>query len=146
MRAPAGNAGSVPLLCSGAGIDRPPVLRATLERIHFMINQLRTMALAAAMVTGASGIALAQGCPPGYLYDGAYCQPAATPGGVVGGAANAAGAIVGGAANTAGAIVGGTVGAVTGAPYYGSTYPAPAYGPTCPAGYYLAQGACYPRQ
>lgn len=111
-----------------------------------MINKLRTMALAAALATGASGMALAQGCPPGYFFDGAYCRPGATPGGVVAGAANTAGAIVGGAANTAGAIVGGTVGAATGAPYYGSPYPAPAYAPTCPAGYYLAQGACYPRR
>ena len=92
-----------------------------------MINKLRTLALAAALATGASGIALAQSCPPGYWFDGAYCRAGATPGGVVGGAANAAGAIVGGAANTAGAIVGGTVGAVTGAPYYA---PQPYYAPT----------------
>jgi hypothetical protein len=143
MRACAWNVGLVPLFSSGAGIDCPLVLRAILERIYLMISKLRTMALAAALVTGASGMALAQGCPPGYYYDGAYCRPGA--GGVVGGAANAAGAIVGGAANTAGAIVGGTVGAVTGAPYYAPA-PAPAYGPTCPAGYYLAQGTCYPRQ
>jgi hypothetical protein len=111
-----------------------------------MINKLRTMALAAALATGASGIAFAQGCPPGYYYDGAYCRPGATPGGVVGGAVGTAGAIASGAIGTAGAIAGGTVGAVTGAPYYGSPYPAPAYAPTCPAGYYLSQGACYPRQ
>jgi hypothetical protein len=91
-----------------------------------MIIMLRTMTLAAALATGASGIALAQSCPPGYWFDGAYCRPAGGPG-VVGGAANAAGAIVGGAANTAGAIVGGTVGAVTGAPYYA---PQPYYAPT----------------
>ena len=98
-----------------------------------MINRFRTMALAAALVTGASGIALAQGCPPGYMFDGRYCQPAGAPG-VVGGAANAAGAIVGGAANTAGAIVGGTVGAVTGAPYYAPA-PQPYYGTSYPPSY-----------
>src|SRR5689334_5372556 len=111
MLARAGNVGLAAVFCSGAGIDFRLVLRAIIERIYFMISKLRTLALAAALVTGASGMALAQGCPPGYYYDGAYCQPGATPGGVVGGAANAAGAIVGGAANAAGAIVGGTVGA-----------------------------------
>jgi hypothetical protein len=96
-----------------------------------MINKLRTLALAAALATGASGIAFAQSCPPGYWFDGAYCRPAATPGGVVGGAANAAGAIVGGAVGAAGAIVGGTVGAITGAP-------------ACAPGYVLYNGGCYP--
>jgi hypothetical protein len=144
MRAGVWNVGLAPVFCAGAGKGCPLVLRAILERIYLMISKLRTMALAAALVTGASGMALAQGCPPGYYYDGAYCRPGA--GGVVGGAANAAGAIVGGAANTAGAIVGGTVGAVTGAPYYGSPYPAPGYAPACPAGYYMSQGGCYPRQ
>jgi hypothetical protein len=96
-----------------------------------MINRLRTMALAAALATGASGTALAQTCPPGYMFDGAYCQPAATPGGVVGGAVGAAGAIAGGAIGAAGAIVGGTVGAITGAP-------------ACAPGYVLYNGGCYP--
>lgn len=125
-----------------------------------MRNRISTLALAAALTLGASGIALAQGCPPGYAFDGAYCQPAPTPGGIVGGAANAAGnivggavgaagAIAGGAVNAAGNIVGGTVGAVTGQPpypppppAYGSTYPSGST-VTCPPGYVLNSGACY---
>lgn len=104
-----------------------------------MRNRISTLALAAVLAVGASGIALAQTCPVGYWFDGAYCQP----GGVVGGAANAAGAIVGGAVNTAGAIAAGTVGAVTGQPpYYGSSVPPPA--PACPPGYVLYSTGCYP--
>ena len=98
-----------------------------------MINRFRTMALAAALVTGASGIALAQGCPPGYMFDGRYCQPAGGPG-VVGGAVGTAGAIASGAIGAAGAIAGGTVGAVTGAPYYAPA-PAPYYGSSYPPSY-----------
>ena len=128
-----------------------------------MRNKLSTLALAAVLAVGASGIAFAQTCPPGYAFDGAYCQPAPTPGGVVGGAANAAGAIVGGAVGAAGAIAGGavnaagnvaagTVGAVTGQPpypppppAYGSPYQAPGYNTvTCPPGHRLDAGACYP--
>lgn len=108
-----------------------------------MKNRLSTLALAAVLTVGASGMALAQACPPGYWFDGAYCQTG--PGGIVGGAANAAGAIVGGAAN----IVGGTVGAVTG---YPPPPPPPAYGSSlpgnvtisCPRGYVLDAGACWP--
>ena len=116
-----------------------------------MQNRLSTLAFAAVLAVSASSMALAQTCPPGYIFDGAYCQPAATPGGIVGGAANAAGAIVGGAANAAGAIVGGTVGAVTGypppppPPAYGSSYPPPGnVTVSCPRGYVLDAGACWP--
>ena len=114
-----------------------------------MRNRLSTLALAAVLTAGASGIALAQTCPPGYMFDGAYCQPGPTPGGIVGGAANAAGAIVGGAANAAGNIVGGTVGAITGypppPPAYGSSYPPPGNVTiSCPRGYVLDAGACWP--
>ena len=121
---------------------------------------LSTLALAAALSAGASGIAVAQTCPPGYFFQGGYCQPAnpvsgAAAGGAAGAAAGAAtggpvGAVVGGAvgtaagavsgaANTAGEIVGGTVGAVTGAPPPG--YVAPV---TCPPGMVFSNGACYP--
>jgi hypothetical protein len=96
-----------------------------------MRNTLATLALAATLTAGVSGIAFAQACPPGYMLQGGYCQPAPTPGGVVGGAVGAAGAIAGGAIGAAGAIVGGTVGAVTGAP-------------ACGVGYTLYNGGCYP--
>ncbi len=96
---------------------------------------LGTLALAAALAAGASGSAFAQGCPPGYMLYGGYCQPAATPGGVVGGAVGTAGAIAGGALGVAGAVVGGTVGAVTGAP---------TYAPACSPGYVFYNGGCYP--
>lgn len=136
-----------------------------------MRNRLSTLALAAVLAAGASGIAVAQTCPPGYVLQGAYCQPTPTPGGVVGGAANAAGAIVGGAVdtagaiaggavNTAGAIAGGTVGAVTGQPpappppaasggstppaASGSSTPPPQQANTCPTGMMLYLGSCFP--
>ena len=51
-----------------------------------MRNTLATLALAATLTAGVSGIAFAQACPPGYMLQGGYCQPAPTPGGVVGGA------------------------------------------------------------
>jgi hypothetical protein len=111
-----------------------------------------TLALAAALTAGASGIALAQTCPPGYFFQAGYCQPAnpvsgAAAGGAAGAAAGEAtggpvGAVVGGALGTAaGAVSGaaGTVGAVTGAPPPG--YVAPA---TCPPGMAVVNGACYP--
>jgi hypothetical protein len=104
-----------------------------------MQNRLSTLALATVLAVGASSMALAQTCPPGYMFDGAYCQPT--------------GGIVGGALNAAGAIVGGTVGAVTGYPPYPP--PPPAYGSSspplpgnvtisCPVGYVLDAGACWP--
>ena len=101
-----------------------------------MPSMLKTLAIVAAFTAGASSVAMAQGyaysCPAGYVYAGGACQPAATPGGVVGGAVGVAGAIAGGALNTAGAIVGGTVGAATGAP-------------SCAPGYMLYNdGRCYP--
>ena len=101
---------------------------------------LSTLALAAALSAGASGIAVAQTCPPGYFFQGGYCQPAnPVSGAVVGGAVGTAAGAVSGAANTAGEIVGGTVGAVTGAPPPG--YVAPM---ACPPGMVFSNGACYP--
>ena len=104
-----------------------------------MRNRLSMLAVAAALVAGTSGAALAQGygysCPPGYAWYGGACQPAATPGGIVGGAIGTAGAIAGGAVGAAGAIAGGAVGAATGYP------PAGACGP----GYMMySDGRCYP--
>ena len=127
-----------------------------------MRNTLGTLALAAALATGASGIAFAQSCPPGYMLQGAYCQPAPMPaygyapsnpvtGAASGAAAGAAaggaaagpvGAIVGGALGTATGAVAGTVNAVAPYPVYGSGYPAPA--PACSPGYTLYNGGCYP--
>jgi hypothetical protein len=129
-----------------------------------MKHTLVGLAAFAALAAGTSAAALAQTCPPGHVLraDG-LCYAAATPGGVVGGAANAAGnvvsgtlgaagAIAGGAVNTAGSIVGGTVGAATGtlAPppppppvAYGSSTP-PAEIVACPPGYTLWAGGCYP--
>jgi len=112
-----------------------------------MRNRLGTLALAAALAVGASGIAFAQTCPPGYLLNGGYCQPAPTAGGVVGGAVGTAGAIAGGAVNAAGAIAGGAVnaaGAIAGGAV-GAVAAPPGYGATCPPGYILDRGACYPR-
>lgn len=111
-----------------------------------MRNKLILLGIVGAVAAGMSGPALAQGCPPGYLFQGGMCYPAPAPGGVVagavntagaiaGGAVNTAGAIAGGAVNTAGAIAGGTVGAVTG-------YPPPA--PVCPPGMMLYADRCYP--
>jgi hypothetical protein len=85
------------------------------------IPMLKTLAIAAGLAIGVSGVAMAQTtvvvtCPDGYALANGSCQPIAAPGGVVGGAVGAAGAIAGGAVNTAGAIAGGTINAVTGNP------------------------------
>jgi hypothetical protein len=106
-----------------------------------MRNGLKTLAIVAALAAGTSGAALAQNygysCPPGYAFYNGVCQPAATPGGVVGAAVGTAGAIAGGALNTAGAIAGGAVGAATGYP------PPPPAG--CGPGYMMySDGRCYP--
>jgi hypothetical protein len=121
-----------------------------------MRNRLSTLALAAVLATGASGIALAQTCPPGYAFDGAYCRPYSyapsnpVSGAVAGEAAGAAaggaaagpvGAVVGGAIGAATGTVAGTANAVTGAPVYGSSYPPPA--PACPPGYVMYTTGCY---
>jgi hypothetical protein len=116
-----------------------------------MVEKLKTLAIAAALCAGASGVAMAQTytCPVGYIYMNGICQPTASPAGVVGAAVD-----------TAGAIAAGTIGAVTGATppppaYYGSSYPpaygssyAPAYGssyaPAYGSSYAPAYGSSYP--
>ena len=115
-----------------------------------MVEKLKTLAIAAALCAGASGVAMAQTytCPVGYIYMNGICQPTASPAGVVGAAVD-----------TAGAIAAGTIGAVTGATppppaYYGSSYPpaygssyAPAYGSSYPPDYssgYAGYGNTYP--
>ena len=117
-----------------------------------MIQTLKTLAAAAALATVASGAAMAQMCPAGYVLTGTVCQPAATPGGIVGGAINGAGQIVGGALNAAGTVAGaavGTAGAVAGTAV-GAVAPPPAYGssvppaPACAPGYTYYSGGCYP--
>lgn len=132
-----------------------------------MTSTLKSLAIAAAMIAGTSGIAMAQySCPPGYMYSAGMCQPAApagayapnnpvsgaAAGGAAGAAAGAAaagpvGAIVGGALGTASGAVAGTVNGVTGAPVttyptYGSSVPPAA--PACAPGYMYYSGACYP--
>jgi hypothetical protein len=126
-----------------------------------MRNRFSTLALAAVLTAGASGIALAQTCPPGYAFDGAYCRPGApgysyapsnpvsgaVSGEVAGAAAGGAtggpvGAVVGGALGLAAGTVAGTANAVAGAPVYGSSYPPPA--PACPPGYVMYSTGCFP--
>jgi len=131
-----------------------------------MTSKLKTLAVAAAMIAGTSGLAIAQTCPPGYFFSAGTCQPGAptgayapnnpVSGAAAGGAAGAAsgaaaagpvGAIVGGALGTASGAVAGTVNGVTGAPVtayptYGSSTPPAA--PACAPGYTFYSGACYP--
>ncbi len=110
-----------------------------------MKNRFGTLALAAALTVGVSSIAMAQ-CPPGYAWYGGACQPAATPGGIVGGAIGTAGAIAGTAIGTAGAIAGTAVGAAAGtAAAVVGAYPYGYNGPRCPRGYRFYSGACYLR-
>jgi len=109
-----------------------------------MRQGLKTLAIVAALATGASGTAMAQyACPAGYAPYNGVCQPVtnnpvsgAAQGAAAGAAAGGAtggpvGAVVGGAIGTATGAVGGAVGAVT---------PAPA----CAPGYMFYNGACYP--
>jgi hypothetical protein len=87
---------------------------------------LRTLALAAALAAGASGLAYAQ-------------DPVSA---AIGTAGNIAGAAIGTAGNIAGAAVGTagyTARSVTG------SYPYGYYGRACPAGYRFHAGACYLR-
>jgi hypothetical protein len=113
---------------------------------------MRTLmfAITTALVVGASSVALAQVCPPGYTYYGGVCQPMGSQGysnpvsGAVSGeaagaasgyrAAGPVGAVVGGALGTAAGTLSGTAGMVTG----GSPQPA-----ACPSGYRLYNGYCY---
>lgn len=121
-----------------------------------MHNNLKMLAIAAALAAGGPTVALAQVCPPGYVYDAGICAPAPAPGtyapdnplsgagaGAAAGAASGAaaagpiGAIVGGALGTAAGTVAGTANAVTGAPVapIGTAYPTyeyPAYGSSAP--------------
>jgi hypothetical protein len=80
----------------------------------------KTLALAAALLAGASTVALADAyCGPGYAYRNGYCYwvgtgPGYVAGAAVGTAGNVAGATVDTAGNVAGAAVG-TAGNVAGA-------------------------------
>ncbi|MBV9829276.1 MAG: hypothetical protein JO001_26970 [Alphaproteobacteria bacterium] len=130
-----------------------------------MTNKLKTLAIAAALITGASGMAMAQsyGCPAGYVYSGGMCQPVANNpvsgafsgaqqgmqqgaaqggivGGIVGGALGTATGTIAGTTNA----VGGTVNAVTGAPMMAPPPPGGPMAGACPAGYTLYNGSCYP--
>jgi hypothetical protein len=110
--------------------------------------QLKMIAIATALLAGASSGAMAQYvCPPGYSYYGGVCQPTYPPGysnpvsGAVQGEASGAaagyaaggpvGAVIGGALGTATGAVGGAANMLT---------PAPA---GCPYGYRYYNGACY---
>jgi hypothetical protein len=114
-------------------------------------TKLRVFAVAAVLVAGASGAAMAQyPCAPGYALYGGVCQPIHPPGysnpvsgAVSGEAAGAAsgyatsgpvGAVVGGAIGTATGTVAGTANMLSG----GSAPPA------CGPGYRYYNGACYP--
>ncbi|HTV89793.1 MAG TPA: hypothetical protein VME41_12320 [Stellaceae bacterium] len=129
-----------------------------------MADNLRLLAIAAALAAGASTAALAQyaPCPPGYALYGDSCQPVAAPAPgypyapnnpVSGAAAGAAqGAAAGGAAaGPVGAIVGGALGTATGAvagaanAVAGGPAVAVPAAPTCSPGYVYYNGGCYPR-
>jgi len=118
------------------------------------MRSLNIVALAAALVAGASSAAMAQYvCPPGYIYYGGVCQPMGSPGysnpvsgAVSGEAAGAAsgyrsagpvGAVVGGAIGTATGTLTGTANMLSG----GSTPPR-----TCTWGYHWYNGYCYPNR
>jgi hypothetical protein len=133
-----------------------------------MPAKLKTLAIAAALAVGTSGVAMAQyACPQGYTYYNGTCQaapapapaypaapapayPSAYPSGPLSGAAagEANGAANGAAAaGPVGAIVGGAVGTATGA--VGGTVNALAGGPptptpACGPGDTYYNGACYP--
>jgi hypothetical protein len=144
-----------------AALCRSP---ACIEEI-VMLPKLNTLAIAAALAVGTSGVAMAQyACPQGYTYYNGTCQPAPAPApaypsayppaypsgplsgaaaGEANGAANGAaaagpvGAIVGGALGTATGAVAGTANALAGGP--------PTPPPTCAAGYTYYNGGCYPQ-
>ena len=114
-----------------------------------MPTKLKILAVAAALVAGTSGVALAQyACPPGYTYSGGVCQPVRSPGysnpvsGAVSGESSGAasgyatggpvGAVVGGALGTATGAVTGTANTLSGA-----TSP-------CGPGFTYYNGYCYP--
>ena len=119
-----------------------------------MPTKFKVLAIAAALAAGTSSAAMAQ-CAPGYYYANGVCQPAGATGygnpvsgavsGEAAGAANGAatggpvGAVVGGALGAAGGTLQGTGNMLSG----GSTPPA---APACAAGYYYANGYCYPRR
>jgi hypothetical protein len=118
-----------------------------------MPTKFKVLAIAAALMAGTSGAAMAQyACAPGYTYYNGACQPIQpqppgysnpVSGTVSGEAAGASsgyqsggpvGAVVGGALGAAGGAISGTANMLT--------PPAPA--PTCAPGYTYLNGACYP--
>jgi hypothetical protein len=115
-----------------------------------MPTKLKFAAIAAALVAGTSGAAMAQySCPAGYTYSGGVCQRA--PSGPLSGAAagGASGAAAGNAAaGPVGAVVGGALGTATGA--VTGTANALTGGaratPTCAAGYVYYNGGCHPQR
>ena len=116
-----------------------------------MTNRLTMLAIATAVVAGASTAALAQ-CPPGYALSAGACQPMAAPApgayapnNPVSGAATgaAAGAAAGGAAaGPVGAVVGGALGTAGGALNGTANMLTPPR--TCNTGYTFYNGACVP--
>jgi len=120
---------------------------------------LKTFAIAAALATSVSGVAMAQyTCPAGWVYAGGVCQRAVPGGfsnpvsGAVSGtqagatsgynAAGPVGAVVGGALGTAGGAVSGAANTVTGV-----TGAVTGVGRQCAAGFFLASdGHCYPNR
>jgi hypothetical protein len=120
------------------------------------------MFAAAAMVATVFSGAMAQVCPPGYVFNGGVCQSSTPPGygysnpvsGLATGAASggASGAATGSnVAGPVGAVIGGTLGTATGivtgtvSGTAGMLTPAaPPVPATCPLGYMNYNGSCYP--
>jgi hypothetical protein len=106
-----------------------------------MLTRFKALAVAAALVAGTSGAAMAQ-CTPGYAYYNGACQPVSAPGysNPVSGAASglASGTASGNATGGAvGAIVGGALGTAAG------TLAGTANLLTRPACAYYYNGTCY---
>jgi hypothetical protein len=118
-----------------------------------MRTRLRIVAIATALVAGASSAAMAEyPCAPGYALYARVCQPIRPPGysnpvsGAVSGEASGAasgyraggpvGAVVGGAIGTATGTLTGTANMLS-----GSSPP-----PACARGYQLYNGHCYPNR
>ena len=114
-----------------------------------MPTKLKVFAIAAALMAGTSGAAMAQyACAPGYTYFKGGCQPAQPPGysNPVSGTASGeqAGAVSGYATGgPVGAVVGGALGAADGA-VSGTANMLTPPAPTCAPGYVYSAGACYP--
>ena len=148
----------------GSVVERPLTcgsIRLTTRGKPIMRTKLMVFVFAAgAMGVASSSGAMAQVCPPGYMFYGGVCQPSTPPGysnpvsgAVTGaGAGAASGAATGSnVAGPVGGVVGGTLGTATGivsgtlSGTAGMLTPsAPPVPPSCPPGYMNYNGNCYP--